>query len=95
MNPVESEPPAPNRSDHPSYWDFPGWGTAEHIEDLGEVPVKLHSLDAAPTHRLGVWKATAICGNDITSSCLYVAALCSIYAGPYAPMALALVALGL
>src|SRR5665213_1021384 len=93
MNPVESDPPAPNSMDTPSYWDFPGWGTAEHIEDLGGAPVKLHSLDAVPAHRLGVWKATAICGNDITSSCLYVAALCSIYAGPYAPLALALVAL--
>ncbi len=41
---------------------------------------------------MGQWKATAICGNDITSSCLYVVALCAIYAGPYAPLALAAVA---
>lgn len=39
-------------------------------------------------HKLGQWKATAICGNDITSSCLYVSALCALYAGPYAPLAL-------
>ncbi|MEO5926423.1 MAG: APC family permease [Bryobacteraceae bacterium] len=76
-----------------SSWDFPGWGTAEHIEDLGADPVQIRSLDLSAVHRLGVWKATAICGNDITSSCLYVAALCAIYAGPWAPVALALVAL--
>lgn len=36
-------------------------------------PVALQPLDSAPLHRLGEWAATAICGNDITSSCLYVA----------------------
>ena len=93
MNPVEPRQPASMTPDRPSLWDFPGWGTAEHIENLGEGPIKVRPLDSAPAHRLGVWKATAICGNDITSSCLYVASLCAIYAGPYAPLALALVAL--
>ena len=37
--------------------------------------------------------ATAICGNDITSSCLYVSALTIVYAGQYAFIALLLVAL--
>jgi amino acid transporter len=41
---------------------------------------------------LGPWRATAICGNDITSSCLYVAAMASAYAGAYAPFALLTVA---
>ena len=36
--------------------------------------------------------ATAICGNDITSSCLYVSALAIIAAGKYAPVALLMVA---
>lgn len=40
---------------------------------------------------LGELAATAICGNDITSSCLYVSALAIIYAGPWAPIALGLV----
>ncbi|WP_461490991.1 APC family permease [Pontibacter sp. HJ8] len=35
--------------------------------------------------------ATAICGNDITSSCLYVSALAIIYAGQYAWVALLMV----
>lgn len=41
--------------------------------------------------RLGQWSATAICGNDITSSCLYVSALAILYAGKLAPVALLLV----
>lgn len=41
---------------------------------------------------LGVLPATAICGNDIASSCLYVSALAIIYAGRWAPVALLLVA---
>ena len=41
---------------------------------------------------LGPWKATAICGNDITSSCLYVAAISAGFAGAYAPIALLAVA---
>jgi len=35
--------------------------------------------------------ATAICGNDITSSCLYVSALTIVYAGQYAWLALLIV----
>jgi amino acid transporter len=41
---------------------------------------------------LGQLPATAICGNDITSSCLYVSALSILYAGQWAPVALLLVA---
>lgn len=70
-------------------WEFPGWGTVENIVDI--------SIDAVEssqekTARLGTWRATAICGNDITSSCLYVSALAALYAGPLAPLALLLVA---
>jgi amino acid transporter len=41
---------------------------------------------------LGQLAATAICGNDITSSCLYVSALAILYAGRWAPAVLLLVA---
>lgn len=44
------------------------------------------------THMLGQLPATAICGNDITSSCLYVSALAIIYAGKWAPVSLLMVA---
>lgn len=72
--------------------DFAGWGTTTHIEDIGQEPVKISHLDLG-LKKLGEWKSTAICGNDITSSCLYVSALCALYAGPYAPLALAIVAI--
>jgi amino acid transporter len=67
--------------------EFAGWGSATRIDDLGDAPI-----DLGPSHPLGVWKATAICGNDITSSGLYVAALCAMQAGALASVALALVA---
>lgn len=47
-----------------------------------------------PHHKkLNQLQATAICGNDITSSCLYVSALTIIYAGQYAWVALLMVAI--
>ena len=41
--------------------------------------------------KLSTFPATAICGNDITSSCLYVSALSIFYAGQYAFIALIIV----
>jgi amino acid transporter len=70
----------------------PGWRTAEHLDMSQLDPVSIKHLDSGLTHKLGEWRSTAICGNDITSSCLYVAALSALYAGPYAPVALAAVA---
>jgi amino acid transporter len=72
-------------------WEFPGWGTARRLKDLDTRGVHVSRLDQ-PKHLLGPWRSTAICGNDITSSCLYVSALCAAQAGAYAPIALALVA---
>ena len=43
--------------------------------------------------KLSQLPATAICGNDITSSCLYVSSLTIIYAGQYAFIALLIVGL--
>ncbi len=42
-------------------------------------------------HTLGQLSATAICGNDITSSCLYVSALAIAISGRWAPVALLMV----
>lgn len=44
------------------------------------------------TKKLNEIAATAICGNDITSSCLYVSSLTILYAGQYAFIALLFVA---
>ncbi len=42
--------------------------------------------------KLSEFPATAICGNDISSSCLYVSALTILYAGQYAWISLLIVA---
>lgn len=72
--------------------DFAGWGQSRRIDDLeiGEGPVS--HLDQENKAALGTWSATAICGNDITSSCLYVSALCAAQAGVLAPLVLVIVA---
>ncbi|GAB2971779.1 hypothetical protein GCM10027049_01720 [Mucilaginibacter puniceus] len=49
---------------------------------------KLH----VATHKLSELQATSICGNDISSSCLYVSALTIAYAGQYAWISLLIVA---
>ncbi len=72
--------------------EFAGYGTARQITDLGSEHVEVQHLDSGLQHKLGTWKATAICGNDITSSCLYVSALAALHAGSLAPLVLLMVA---
>ncbi|MCB9728286.1 MAG: APC family permease [Deltaproteobacteria bacterium] len=72
-------------------WEFAGWGSAARIDDLDGSAVEFSPLGGTH-HKLGQWRATAICGNDITSSCLYVAALSAGVAGHLAPIALLIVA---
>ena len=43
---------------------------------LEHSPEELFS-GSAPKKRLNQWLATGICGNDISSSCLYVSAIAS------------------
>jgi amino acid transporter len=43
---------------------------------------------SAPKKRLNQWLATGICGNDISSSCLYVSAIAAVFAGVLAPLVL-------
>jgi len=73
-------------------WHFAGWGAASRIEDLETTEDATRSAQRAHEATLGALPATAICGNDITSSCLYVSALCAARAGAWAPVVLALVA---
>jgi amino acid transporter len=56
-----------------------------HEPEPGSAPKAHHA-------RLGQWFATGICGNDITSSCLYVAAIATRFAGRLAPFCLLAVA---
>jgi len=73
-------------------WEFAGWGKSERIADLASHGIALQRLDQPHRHTLGTWRATAICGNDITSSVLYVSALCAAQAGVLAPVVLLAVA---
>ncbi|MGE0325457.1 MAG: APC family permease [Polyangiaceae bacterium] len=82
---------APDSSAPP--WIFAGWGNATNITDLDAAIPSVGYAQHHVGHKLGQWRATAICGNDITSSVLYVAALCTLAAGVYAPIALATVGL--
>ncbi|ETV70257.1 hypothetical protein, variant [Aphanomyces astaci] len=79
---------------HVKAWEFPGWGSAT---SESADPAELKDLDATlvaatHAHRLGEWPATAICGNDILSSCLYTAGIVAVRAGKLAPVAMAVVA---
>eukprot|EP01134_Creolimax_fragrantissima_P005518 CFRG5518T1 len=62
------------------------------IEDVELTPLLKESSYELPHKQLGVLVATAICGNDISSSCLYVAGIAAYYAGRWAPLALCIVA---
>jgi amino acid transporter len=53
----------------------------------------MNDISISHPKKLKQLAATAICGNDITSSCLYVSALCIVYAGQYAFIALLIVGL--
>ncbi|MDP1624065.1 MAG: APC family permease [Bacteroidales bacterium] len=50
-------------------------------------------MKTIPLKKLNELQATAICGNDISSSCLYVSALTIVYAGQFAWISLLIVAL--
>ncbi len=68
----------------------------ESDETLSDASTTTAAITVHPSeHRpggLGQLASTAICGNDITSSCLYVSALAIVYAGRWAPICLLLVA---
>lgn len=75
-------------------WEFPGWGTSYLIKDLKpSLESDIQELGVSKEHvsKLDEWPATAICGNDILSSCLYVSALSITQAGILAPLALLMV----
>lgn len=63
----------------------------EKVNELS--PRQLMEGESPHSKKLNQWLATAICGNDITSSCLYVAAIAAVYAGVLAPVVLLMVGL--
>eukprot|EP00762_Andalucia_godoyi_P005020 ANDGO_01434.mRNA.1 hypothetical protein DICPUDRAFT_55909 len=54
--------------------------------------IKVEPVSNKPHTKLGQLLSTAICGNDITASCLYCAGFCALSAGVWAPVSLGLVA---
>lgn len=72
-------------------WGFVGVGKHRDIADL--KPRRARDKQPTPHKKLGEWYSTAICGNDIGSSCLYVAALALGFAGKLAPVVLLAVGL--
>jgi hypothetical protein len=60
-------------------------------EDDTQGMPKYQPPPVSHSHKLGQWMATGICGNDITSSCLYVTGLCVADAGVWAPICLLMV----
>lgn len=73
--PVSSDTRALAAREAATSLDFPGWGNAERMDSLDEGDPHITHLDQPFKHRLGVWGATAIGGNDITSSVLCESAL--------------------
>ena len=63
-----------------------------HSADTATIDPRKAQYEKRQEHKLGELAATSICGNDITSSCLYVSALSIVYAGRWAPLSLLLVA---
>jgi len=58
------------------------------LEEMKSIP-----LEKKDPKKLNELQSTAICGNDISSSCLYVSALTIMYAGQFAWLSLIVVAL--
>ncbi|SPQ96592.1 unnamed protein product (mitochondrion) [Plasmodiophora brassicae] len=71
------------------YWQWPGWGRSSTLT-VADISVP-HDRRPAQHVKLGQVMATAISGNDITSSCLYSAGQTIAVSGAVAPLSLLLV----
>ncbi|CAK5054202.1 unnamed protein product [Aphanomyces euteiches] len=93
---VQTEPLTVHLEGDVSYvqaWEFPGWGTfTRDVANTHELKELDGKIAASHSQMLGEWPATAICGNDILSSCLYTAGIVAVKAGKLAPLAMAMVA---
>ncbi len=87
-DPEQAAPPAQSFEE---YFAFAGHGQTEQILDLDTAGANVVRNRYRKAHILDTWRSTAICGNDISSSVLYVSALCAAQAGMLAPLVLLLV----
>jgi len=87
---------------HYNEWEFAGWGETMHLEvhndgrgainsQGDEISIEKEKPKQHHGRELGQFRATSIAGNDITSSCLYVAGICVLSAKLYAPISLIIV----
>ncbi|EGC33847.1 hypothetical protein DICPUDRAFT_154027 [Dictyostelium purpureum] len=67
--------------------------TNEKMDLTGTEEAKVKKIGGSGEHKIGQLFATAICGNDITSSIFYTASSCTLSAGKYAPISLSIVCL--
>jgi len=81
----------PVNASHSEDWEFAGWGETHDIKlpDITDEIIQKNKAHGAKS--LGQFRATSIAGNDITSSCLYVAGICILSAKLWAPVSLILV----
>ena len=75
---------------HLEHHEFPGWGDSTNLTNL-----KSGNNVADHEEKLSEWLATAICGNDITSSCFYCTGLVIATSGVWAPVCMVFVAITL
>jgi amino acid transporter len=73
---------------------FPGEGGGHHVVDASksELATIREELNK-PKRLLSQWPATAICGNDVMSSCTYSPGIVAKFAGPLSPVAFFIVAI--
>ncbi|CAM9832328.1 unnamed protein product, partial [Phaeothamnion confervicola] len=72
-------------------WEWPGWGSHFKMAVPQGALQEIEATQQEPP-KLGEWEATAICGNDILSSVLYVSGLVTTRAGWLSPVCLLVVA---
>ncbi|CAN0122604.1 unnamed protein product, partial [Heterosigma akashiwo] len=85
----------PHRQGRLESHDFPGFGGAFMLkapEDQLRAIERQQKSRHSEHDKLSEWLTTAICGNDILSSCLYVSGVVTAEAGILSPVCLAMVA---
>ncbi|TPX32195.1 hypothetical protein SmJEL517_g04663 [Synchytrium microbalum] len=71
-------------------WEFAGWGQTIRLE----IPTAFPQTEPLPK-KLGMWHATAIAANDLTSSVFFSVGLAITVSGQYAPICMFLSGLSL
>ncbi|KAF0689768.1 Aste57867_18811 [Aphanomyces stellatus] len=76
-----------------NFWFPDHEGGHEALEVPDQDLATIREGISKPKYLLGQWVATAVCGNDVMSSCTYSAAVVGLQAGVMAPVAFVIVSL--